>query len=85
MQQGQAGRAAALEGERIEIVEAADVGQPDAAALGRIGIDPVEVLEAGRKLDGADARQRVVLRTGSGHGRRAPATSSVKPTASRQL
>jgi hypothetical protein len=62
-----AGRQQTLEGERIEIVEAADVGEADAAAFGRIRIDPIEMLEARRKLDGADTRQRVqVLRVSVG-------------------
>ena len=59
--QAEAGGRVALDRELIEGVEAAQRPLPDAAALGRVRVHPVEVREVRPVRGRADQRQRVVL------------------------
>ncbi|MNO98318.1 hypothetical protein D3C76_900630 [compost metagenome] len=55
-------RRVALGNEGVEAVEAAEVGQPQGSALRRVGVDVIEVLEAGRIFRGFVVQGQGMLR-----------------------
>ncbi|MNE20209.1 hypothetical protein D3C80_1133180 [compost metagenome] len=62
------GRAGALEGVGVEGVEGAGGHQSHAAALGRVGVDPVEMAEVGRVLERTELGVAVAFRDGGASG-----------------